>query len=148
MAYSFFAESPMRPSTPKASAASLTPPLLRLLPGGNEPVPGRDFSPAEDQRLFTAHPIIRLSGTRRVARFDFRAARWITAQPERDLLMMPPNNKFLCGSYPPNAPNWRTLVSGYGFDSHRPLHKRCRCTWLYWLPLPRLPLQMRDFGRS
>ncbi len=27
-------ESPMRPSTPKASAASLPPPLLRLLPGG------------------------------------------------------------------------------------------------------------------
>jgi hypothetical protein len=23
--------------------------------GRNEPVPGRDFSPAEDQRLFTAH---------------------------------------------------------------------------------------------
>ena len=23
--------------------------------GWNEPVPGRDFSPAEDQRLFTAH---------------------------------------------------------------------------------------------
>jgi hypothetical protein len=42
------AESPMRPSTPKASAASLPPLLLRLLPGGTKPVPGRDFSPAED----------------------------------------------------------------------------------------------------
>ena len=48
-------ESPMRPSTPKASAASLPPLLLRLLTGWNEPAPGRDFSPAEDQRLFTAH---------------------------------------------------------------------------------------------
>jgi hypothetical protein len=34
------AESPMRPSTPKASAASLPPPLLRLLPGGTNQFPG------------------------------------------------------------------------------------------------------------
>jgi len=34
------AESPMRPSTPKASAASLPPPLLRLLPGGANQFPG------------------------------------------------------------------------------------------------------------
>jgi len=33
-------ESPMRPSTPKASAASLPPPLLRLLPGGANQFPG------------------------------------------------------------------------------------------------------------
>src|SRR5882724_10581433 len=33
------AESPMRPSTPKASAASLPPPLLRLLPGGTNQFP-------------------------------------------------------------------------------------------------------------
>src|SRR5271163_402740 len=36
-------ESPMRPSTPKASAASLPPLLLRLLPGGANPVPGRVY---------------------------------------------------------------------------------------------------------
>ena len=48
------AESPMRPSTPKASAASLPPPLLRLLPGGTNQFPG-GFTPAVDQRLFTAH---------------------------------------------------------------------------------------------
>jgi len=30
----------MRPSTPKASAASLPPPLLRLLPGGANQFPG------------------------------------------------------------------------------------------------------------
>jgi len=34
------AESPMRPSTPRASAASLPPPLLRLLPGGTNQFPG------------------------------------------------------------------------------------------------------------
>src|SRR5208282_1679338 len=34
------AESPMRPSTPKASAASLPPPLLRLLSGGTNQFPG------------------------------------------------------------------------------------------------------------
>jgi len=50
------AESPMRPSTPKASAASLPPPLLRLLPGGANQFPG-GFTPAVDHRLFTAHPV-------------------------------------------------------------------------------------------
>jgi hypothetical protein len=30
--------------------------------GWSEPVPGRDFQPAVDQRLFTAHPISRLIG--------------------------------------------------------------------------------------
>jgi hypothetical protein len=48
------AKSPMRPSTPKASAASLPPPLLRLLPGGANQFPG-GFTPAVDHRLFTAH---------------------------------------------------------------------------------------------
>jgi hypothetical protein len=44
----------MRPSTPKASAASLPPLLLRLLPGGANQFPG-GYTPAVDQRLFTAH---------------------------------------------------------------------------------------------
>src|SRR5580692_2772034 len=48
------AESPMRPSTPKASAASLPPLLLRLLPGGANQFPG-GCTPAVDRRLFTAH---------------------------------------------------------------------------------------------
>src|SRR5271170_5791972 len=52
------AESPMRPSTPKASAASLPPLLLRLLPGGANQFPG-GFTPAVDHRLFTAHPVTR-----------------------------------------------------------------------------------------
>jgi hypothetical protein len=34
------AKSPLRPSAPKASAASLPPPLLRLLPGGANQFPG------------------------------------------------------------------------------------------------------------
>jgi hypothetical protein len=34
------AESPLRPSPPKAPAASLPPPLLRLLPGGTNQLPG------------------------------------------------------------------------------------------------------------
>jgi len=38
------AESPMRPSTPKAPAASLPPPLLRLLPGGANQFPGGTFT--------------------------------------------------------------------------------------------------------
>src|SRR5271169_1551526 len=33
-------KSPLRPSAPKASAASLPPPLLRLLPGGTNQLPG------------------------------------------------------------------------------------------------------------
>src|ERR1700738_1499806 len=44
----------MRPSTPKASAVSLPPPLLRLLPSATNQFPG-GFTPAVDQRLFTAH---------------------------------------------------------------------------------------------
>ena len=56
------AESPMRPSTPKASAASLPPPLLRLLPGGANQFPG-GFTPAVDHHLFTAHPVCRLTGS-------------------------------------------------------------------------------------
>jgi hypothetical protein len=50
------AKSPKRPSTPEASAASLPPLLLRLLPGGANQFPGGFFFlPTEDQRLFTAH---------------------------------------------------------------------------------------------
>src|ERR1700680_962905 len=48
------AKSPTRPSTPEASAASLPPLLLRLLPGGANQFPG-GILPAVDQRLFTAH---------------------------------------------------------------------------------------------
>src|SRR5271163_660246 len=51
-------ESPMRPSTPKASAASLPPLLLRLLPGGANQFPG-GYTAAVDHRLFTAHPVTR-----------------------------------------------------------------------------------------
>src|SRR5437868_7869595 len=39
------AKSPKRPSTPEAPTASFPPPPLRLLPGGANPVPGRDFHP-------------------------------------------------------------------------------------------------------
>jgi hypothetical protein len=49
------ARSPMRPSTPEASAALSPPPPLRLLPGGAIQFPGGSFSPAVDQHLFTAH---------------------------------------------------------------------------------------------
>ena len=49
-----------RPSTPQASAASLPPLLLRLLPGGaNSSRAG--LSPAVNQRLFTAHNELRLA---------------------------------------------------------------------------------------
>src|SRR5271170_5646128 len=54
------AESPMRPSTPKASAASWPPLLHRLLPGGANQFPG-GYTPAVDHRLFTAHPVTRPS---------------------------------------------------------------------------------------
>ena len=46
----------MRPSTPKASAASLPPPLLRLLPGGANQFPG-GFNSRYGPPPFTAHPI-------------------------------------------------------------------------------------------
>src|SRR5664280_455824 len=39
------AKSPSRPSTPEASAASLPPLLLRLLPGGATQFPGGTFTP-------------------------------------------------------------------------------------------------------
>jgi hypothetical protein len=52
------AESPMRPSTPKASAASLPPPLLRLLPGGANQFPG-GFNSRCGPPPFTAHPSMR-----------------------------------------------------------------------------------------
>src|SRR5664279_5728987 len=45
----------MRPSTPEAPAALLSPPPLRLPTGWSDPVPGRVFHPAVVQRLFTAH---------------------------------------------------------------------------------------------
>ena len=44
------AKSPMRPSAPEASAVSLPPLLLRLLPGGANQFPG-GYTPAVDQRL-------------------------------------------------------------------------------------------------
>ena len=52
-------ESPTRPSTPKASAASLPPPLLRLLPGGANQFPG-GFNSRCGPPPFTAHPVTRL----------------------------------------------------------------------------------------
>jgi hypothetical protein len=39
------AKSPKRPSAPEAPTVSFPPPPLRLLPGGANPVPGRDFHP-------------------------------------------------------------------------------------------------------
>src|SRR5258708_33542065 len=54
------AESPMRPSTPKASAASLPPPLLRLLPGGANQFPG-GFNSRCGPPPFTAHLVTRLN---------------------------------------------------------------------------------------
>src|ERR1700693_1821985 len=50
------AKSPMRPSTPKASAASLPPLLLRLLPGGANQFPG-GFNSRCGPPPFTAHPV-------------------------------------------------------------------------------------------
>jgi hypothetical protein len=55
------AESPMRPSTPKASGSFVASATASIATGWNEPVPGRDFSPAEDQRLFTAHSDLRVT---------------------------------------------------------------------------------------
>src|SRR5258706_13645402 len=54
------AESPMRPSSPKASAASLPPPLLRLLPGGANQFPD-GFNSRCGPPPFTAHPVCPLS---------------------------------------------------------------------------------------
>src|SRR5216684_3493733 len=48
------AKSPMRPSTPEASAALLSPPPLRLLPGGANQFPGGTFT-RSGPALFTAH---------------------------------------------------------------------------------------------
>ena len=54
------AESPMRPSTPKASAASLPPLLLRLLPGGTNQLPGGISLPLRTSAFSRRTPIIRL----------------------------------------------------------------------------------------
>src|SRR5208283_765211 len=54
------AESPMRPSTSKSSAASLPPPRLRLLPGGANQFPG-GFNSRCGPPPFTAHPSSRLT---------------------------------------------------------------------------------------
>src|SRR5271157_1610786 len=62
------AKSPKRPSTPEASAASLPPLLLRLLPGGANQFPG-GILPAVDQRLFTAHAKVGLALPPSVYRF-------------------------------------------------------------------------------
>jgi hypothetical protein len=61
-------ESPMRPSTPKASAASLPPPLLRLLPGGANQFPG-GFNSRCGPPPFTAHPSTRRIRTWELLRF-------------------------------------------------------------------------------
>ena len=55
------AESPMRPSTPKASAASLPPPLLRLLPGGTNQLPGGISLPLRTSAFSRRAPVSRLS---------------------------------------------------------------------------------------
>src|SRR5207245_8201617 len=48
-------EAPMRPSTPKASAASLPPLLLRLLPGGTNQFPAGISLPLRTSAFSTAH---------------------------------------------------------------------------------------------
>src|SRR5271169_2221142 len=53
-------ESPMRPSTPKASAASLPPPLLRLLPGGTNQFPGGISLPLRISAFSRRTPVTRL----------------------------------------------------------------------------------------
>jgi hypothetical protein len=55
------AESPMRPSTPKASAASLPPPLLRLLPSGANQFPGGISLPLRISAFSRRTPITRLT---------------------------------------------------------------------------------------
>ena len=52
-------ESPMRPSTPKASAASLPPPLLRLLPGGTNQFPGGISLPLRISAFSRRTPVTR-----------------------------------------------------------------------------------------
>jgi hypothetical protein len=54
-------ESPMRPSTPKASAASLPPPLLRLLPGGTNQFPGGISLPLRISAFSRRTPVTRLT---------------------------------------------------------------------------------------
>src|ERR1700693_4627717 len=76
------AKSPTRPSTPEASAASLPPLLLRLLPGGANQFPG-GILPAVDQRLFTAHAKVGLAcgrthGGRCRCRFSVRFLRFFS----------------------------------------------------------------------
>jgi len=49
------AEAPMRPSYTEGFSSFVASTAASIATGWNERVPGRDFSPAEDQRLFTAH---------------------------------------------------------------------------------------------
>src|SRR5271156_2010801 len=55
------AESPMRPSTPKASAASLPPLLLRLLPSGANQFPGGISLPLWISAFSRRTPVTRLT---------------------------------------------------------------------------------------
>jgi len=55
-------ESPMRPSPPKASAASLPPLLLRLLPGGTNQLPGGLSLPLRTSAFSRRTPISALPG--------------------------------------------------------------------------------------
>ena len=55
--------------------------------GWNEPVPGRDFSPAEDQRLFTAHS--ELPTNRELSSW------WLESNPECGCFRAVPNESRL-----------------------------------------------------
>jgi hypothetical protein len=72
-------ESVKRPSTPEASAASLPPLLLRLLPGGANQIPGGIFTRCEPAP-FTAHEKCGLD----VRSLWFCFARWSSAAQAAD----------------------------------------------------------------
>ena len=86
-----------RPSTPQASAASLPPLLLRLLPGGaNSSRAG--LSPAVNQRLFTAHgePSVKLQ------------------------VLSPPDPSWGQDLSALRAPMWTKPGGGYSYSSQSP----------------------------
>ena len=89
------AKSPKRPSTPEAPTASFPPPPLRLLPGGANPVPGRDFHPqstsAFSRRTCHGGFIVNFCGAARGAGPDLFSC---------ILSCAPPNGSFPAGSEP------------------------------------------------